>query len=396
MNEDRFNDVREGDEAEIIHVITIQDVDTFSELTGDINPLHMDESYAARTSLRKRVVHGMLSASFISTIIGTRLPGPGALWYEQHLRFLLPVRIGEEIKVKAKVKHKSTAQRILTIETNVYGDGNRKVIEGEAKVKMMLPVQKTQSAMEEKKGAVIITGSGRGIGAAIAKEMARNGYPVVVNYLQNLDEASSTVRDILNEGGSAVLFQADVVDNDAVRKMVNCAMENFGTISGVVNNASARIANIDFEKLKLIDLQVHFDVQIKGAFNLCQVALPHMIEQKTGLIVNIGTISADNVPPTKMLHYTLSKAALISFSRSLAVEYGPRGIRVNCVSPGMTETDLIADVPEKSKMLTKMQTPLRRLAKPEDVAGVVAFLFSEKAKHITGENLRVCGGIVMA
>jgi 3-oxoacyl-[acyl-carrier protein] reductase len=144
MNEDRFNDVKEGDEAEIVHVITIQDVDKFAELTGDVNPLHMDESYAAGTSLKKRVVHGMLSASFISTIIGTRLPGPGALWYEQHLRFLLPVRIGEEIKVMAKVKHKSTAQRILTIETTVYGEGNRKVIEGEAKVKMMLPIQKNQ------------------------------------------------------------------------------------------------------------------------------------------------------------------------------------------------------------------------------------------------------------
>ena len=396
MNEDSFNDVKEGDEAEIIHVITIQDVDIFAELTGDINPLHMDESYAATTSLRKRVVHGMLSASFISTIIGTRLPGAGALWYEQHLRFLLPVRIGEEIKVTAKVKHKSTAQRILTIETNVYGEGNRKVIEGEAKVKMMLPIQKTQLMMEEKKGAVIITGAGRGIGAAIAKEMARNGYPVVVNYRQNSDEASTTVGDILTEGGRAILFQADVADAAAVRKMVDCAFDNFGPILGIVNNASARLTNIDFEKLTLMDLQAHFDVQIKGAFNLCQMTLPHMIEQKNGVIVSIGTIAADNVPPTKMLHYTLSKAALISFSRSLAVEYGPRGIRVNCVSPGMTQTDLIADVAEKAKMMTKIQTPLRRLADPEDIAGVVAFLFSDKAKHITGQNLRVCGGIVMA
>ena len=97
------------------------------------------------------------------------------------------------------------------------------------------------------------------------------------------------------------------------------------------------------------------------------------------------------VPPS-----AIAKSALVTFARALAVEFGPQGIRVNCVSPGMTETDLIADMPERAKTLARVQAPLRRLAMPEDVAGAVAFLFSDKARHITGQNIRVCGGIVMA
>ena len=129
--------------------------------------------------------------------------------------------------------------------------------------------------------------------------------------------------------------------------------------------------------------------------NLCQACLPLLLEQGSGCIVNIGSIYADNVPPLKLAHYTMAKAALAALTRSLAAEYGPKGIRVNTVSPGMTSTDLIADVPEKVKMVTKMQTPLRRLAEPRDIAGVVAFLFDPRARHITGHNLRVAGGVVM-
>jgi 3-oxoacyl-[acyl-carrier protein] reductase len=143
------------------------------------------------------------------------------------------------------------------------------------------------------------------------------------------------------------------------------------------------------------DIQAHLDVQIKGSFNICQSVLPHLVSENRGCIVNIASIYADNVPPAKLLHYSLSKAALVSLTRSLAVEYGPKGIRVNCVSPGMTMTNMLVTVPEKAKMVAKMQTALRRLAQPEDVAGAVRFFFGEGALHLTGETIRVCGGQVM-
>jgi len=396
VSEDRFEQIKIGDEAEICHTITAKDIDTFARLTGDVNPLHMDDSYASTTSFKKRVVHGMLTASFISTMIGTKLPGKGSLWYEQQLRFLAPTRIGERIKVWAKVKQKSLSMRIIAIETLVLGDGGRKLIEGEAKVKILKPEEEENPNLEAKeKGAVIITGASRGIGAAIAIELALADFPVVVNYAKSASQAEDVVRHIKSQKGKALVFQANVGDADAVKEMVASAIDEFGYIAGVVNNASPPIENLEFSQLSWADIQTHIEVQVKGAYNLCHAVLPHFLDAEGGIIVNIASIFADNVPPIKLAPYTLAKAALVSFSRSLAVEYGPKGIRINCVSPGMTRTDLIANVPEKTKMVAKMQTPLRRLATTEDIAGVVSFLFSDKAKHITGENIRVCGGIVM-
>ena len=232
MREDKFETIAVGDEAEIVHTITANDLDSFAELTGDINPLHMDDRYAATTSFKKRVVHGMLTASFISTMIGTKLPGKGALWYEQQLRFLAPARIGEKIRIWAKVKNKSLSQRILTIETLVFGDDGRKLIEGEAKVKVLKPEDKKNYNLEVKeKGAVIITGASRGIGEAIARELASSGYPVVVNYAKSTSQAEEVVRHINAQKGKATTFQANVSDADAVRAMVDSAIEEFGYVT---------------------------------------------------------------------------------------------------------------------------------------------------------------------
>ena len=399
MNADRFETIREDEEAELLHTITPHDLETFVQLTGDDNPIHVDETFAATTTFRKPIVHGMLTASFISTMIGTKLPGLGSVWYEQSLRFLSPVRVGEKIRVWAKVRHKSPAQRILTLETHVFGEDGRKVIEGEAKVKMLKPEipekSKNPVSPAEERGAVVISGAGRGIGAAIARELAAAGHGVVVNYRQSAAEAQAVVDEIIAAGGRAVAVQVDVSRRREVDRMADLAVREFGYLDGLVNNASPGIDHKAFAEIQWTDIQAQIDVQIQGAFNLCQAVLPALLERGGGSIVNIGSILADDVPPEKVLPYVLTKAALASFSRSLAVETGPKGVRVNLVSPGMTSTDLIADLPEKAKMVQKARTPLRRLATPEDIAGVVAFLFSEKARHITGENLRVCGGSVM-
>jgi acyl dehydratase len=133
---DIFDNIFINQEEEILHVITEEDVDNFAKLTNDTNPLHMCDEFASGTQFRKRVVHGMLTASFISTIIGTKLPGPGSLWFEQNIKFNLPVRINDKIRVVAKVLHKSPISRIIILSTIVYNENGKEVITGEAKVKV--------------------------------------------------------------------------------------------------------------------------------------------------------------------------------------------------------------------------------------------------------------------
>src|SRR3989338_6676456 len=238
MMRDPFERIKIGDEAEIVHTITEKDIEAFAQLTGDNNPLHMSEDFALQTTFRKRVVHGMLTASFISTIIGTKLPGEGALWYEQHLQFLTPVRVGEKIKVKAQVKHKSPAQRIITLSTTVFNEQGKKVINGEAKVKIIQPILQEKKMLKKTKGAVIISGAGRGIGAAVAKVLAENVYPVVINYPRRKREAKEVVRNIQSKVGKAIIFQADISERTQVDAMITKTIKEFGVIFGVVNNAS--------------------------------------------------------------------------------------------------------------------------------------------------------------
>ena len=153
--------------------------------------------------------------------------------------------------------------------------------------------------------------------------------------------------------------------------------------------------HVDSHKNYFEDIELHFEVQVRGAFNCVKRVLREFMTNKQGSVVFLGSITADATPILKWTGYSSAKAALHTLAKSLALEYGPHGIRFNIVSPGMTETSLIADIPEKARLLAKMQNPLRRLAKPEDIVGAIEFLLSQNAHHITGETIRINGGQLM-
>ena len=243
-----------------------------------------------------------------------------------------------------------------------------------------------------KRGCAIVTGGSRGIGAEICRKLATDGFQVVVNFHNSKTAGDSVVKAIQSAGGEASSFRADVSQRQDVDQMISFAREKYGKIDVLVNNASSNIENHSIMDLSWSEFADQFDIQIKGAFNTIQAVLPHFIEQKQGRIINITSVFADTVPPPKTYGYVLAKSALTTFTKCLAVELGPQGIHVNNVSPGMTETSLLAKVPERTKMVTAMQTPLRRLGSVEDTANAVSFLANPSTTYITGETLRVCGG----
>jgi 3-oxoacyl-[acyl-carrier protein] reductase len=242
---------------------------------------------------------------------------------------------------------------------------------------------------------ILVTGGSRGIGAATAALLASKGHAVVVNYLMAEEEANALVKRVIEIGGRILAVKGDIAHEAEVVKLFKTAEENFGPVQAVVHCASPNPIPQTFDTLDWKTFQNHVDTQIQGAFHCAKHALPKMTESGAGAFVFLSSIFAEGVPPSQQTAYVTVKAGLAAMARSLAVEYGPKGIRVNVVSPGMTQTEMISRIPDKVKMLTKMNTPLRRLAAPEDIAATIDFLLSPAARHITGENIRVCGGIEM-
>jgi 3-oxoacyl-[acyl-carrier protein] reductase len=368
---------------------------TFAELTGDYNPLHLDEEFARQSAFGKPVVYGMLSASFISTMIGMLVPGKGALWTSQTLEFLKPAFVGDTLKVTAKVKQKSVGTRTLILDVTVANQHGQNLIVGQSSVRLLKLEEKNMSQNPKEKRTYIITGGSRGIGAGAALWLAAKGHSVVVNYSSSEREALELVTRARELGGNALAMKADVTKLEDVDALISAATKEFGAVDGFVHCAAPTPIPQAFQETSWEVFQSQFDVQLKGAYNCVQRVLPHMIENKSGCMVFVGSIYSDGAPPPQLTPYVCAKSALSAMARSLAVEYGPKGIRFNVVSPGMTQTQMIANTPDKAKMLAKMQTPLRRLADPQDIAGAIEFLLSDNSNHITGETLRVCGGVVM-
>jgi 3-oxoacyl-[acyl-carrier protein] reductase len=339
----------------------------------------------------------MIGASFISTIIGTKIPGDGALWFSQSLEFILPVRVGDEITITAEVIKKNDRDRIIELKTEITNQNRQIVTKGISKVKV---IEELINAVEEikqetsKKTALVIGATG-GIGSAVALELSRIGYNVVLHYNSNKDKAIA-LRNKIQESteAKAIICQADINNPSAVENLYEQAMRTFFRIDCFVNCASTPIPPISVLDLEWDDFLKQFHLNIKNNLTILKLILPQMIERNYGKIILIGSLFSDK-PNPNLVHYSTAKAAIEGFSRSLAFELAPKGVRVNMVSPSMISTDLTADIPEKMKLLTAMQTPLRRLAKPEDVAGAVAFLASDKSDYLCGEIIRVNGGSIM-
>ncbi len=238
----------------------------------------------------------------------------------------------------------------------------------------------------------VVTGASRGIGRAIAEELAGEGARVVVNYQSSAAAAEDVVVGIVARGGTAVAAQADVSDFAAAEGLIKTAIETYGAIDILVNNAGTTRDTL-LLSMKEPEWDVVMTTNLKSVFNTCKAVTRPMVRRKQGgRIINISSVSGIVGQPGQT-NYAASKAGIIGFSKSLAKELGSRNITVNVVAPGFVPTDLTAVMPEALVEQTLAYIPLGRWGEAREIAHAVAFLASDKASYITGAVIQVDGGI---
>ena len=239
----------------------------------------------------------------------------------------------------------------------------------------------------------LVTGASRGIGRAIALQLAREGWDVCVNYIQQQESAEAVAAQIRSIGQNAMVYQADVADSEAVDAMVHAVEAQLGPVTLAVNNAGISGQGL-FQDTSDEVWDRHMAVNLGGARNVIRAVLPHMLSEKSGCIVNISSIWGLRGASCEVA-YACSKAAIIGLTRSLALELAPSGIRVNCVAPGCIDTDMVKVLGNETRSMLIEETPLGRLGTPEDIAHAVAFFASDKASFLTGQVLTADGGFIV-
>lgn len=242
------------------------------------------------------------------------------------------------------------------------------------------------------KKVALITGSSRGIGRAEAIALARDGYAVCVNCVEREDKAQELVDMLRSNGCETMWYKADVADAAAVKQMVAEVEKTLGAVTLLVNNAGIAKQCL-FQDMTEDYWKRIFDVNLNGAFNTIQAVLPHMLHEHSGCIINTSSIWGQHGASCEVA-YSATKHAIIGLTRSLAQELAPTNIRVNCVAPGVIDTDMVQVLGRETLDALAEDTPVGRLGRPEDIAAVVSFLASDAASFITGQVITSDGGFI--
>lgn len=339
------------------------------------------------------------ATALLSTLVGMRMPGRTATFQEFELDLARPLPPGPG-RLSAVTAFRSAATNTITQDVELQvNDGP--VARGKVSVHVAQAPFKPPTMEELAQGGtgfglqdqvVLISGASRGIGAVTAKLFALHGARTVIDHRSSAAEAEAIVAEIRAHGGQAMAVQADVSDAEAVRAMIRTVEKAWGPVDVLVNNAAANFRPIPFLETSWDQVQADIDTIVKGAFNMAQAVIPGFLAKGGGRIVNLSTIAVET-PPPQQTKYVLAKAALNGLTRSLAVEFADRNIRVNMVVPSFVETDLTSGHSRVAVNQMRAASPMKRISTARDVAEAILYLASPRSGFTTGQKLMVTGGL---
>ncbi|MBB5039940.1 SDR family oxidoreductase [Prosthecobacter dejongeii] len=370
-------------------------VERFAEFSGDRNPVHLKTDAARGFGYARPIAHGAIQTAIVSRLIGMKVPGPGAVWMSQSMEWTKPIFVGETVRIEAEIMEVSTGASVLHLALRGFNKQSEPVMTGQAKVKMATSLAVVEATPKQTETRVaLVTGGSRGIGAATAIALAEAGFHVAISYHSNQAAAEEISHSIREKEVRCQAYSIDLSKEDAAEELTKRVIRDFGSVDVIVHCASQPLKNLSVQELSPTDYRDCWRVHVGAATALVKAAAPGMIERRFGRFIFLGTSYLFGPPPAKLAAYVSAKQALWGAVRCMAQELGPQQITTNMISPGMTVTELTDNVPARLKEAEARKVPLRRLAVPEDVASVVAFLASDASAYMNGQNIPLTGGPV--
>ncbi len=383
-----------GTSAEISHLVTEHEINEFAKLSGDDNLLHTSPEFAAQMSRNGVVSHGVLTMSLISRIIGTRLPGNGALWLSQTTQFTGSVHVGDRLTGRVEVIKIHVKDQLIDVETTVVNQNSEIVLRGTGRVKLPTTFVEPNLRLSPivQMYPILILGGSSAVGLAITEHLVGKGFDVTSTFSSRPDELEKLITNANLAGQSARAVHLDLRSKSKfLKKMAEYASSGVKPL-GLVNCLATEPSNELALTIDPDDFGKKVVFESEAIMTGTKLLLDEMRQQQFGRIINVGSSARNASPEPGWLSYIASKQAAFSIIRSLAVELGPFGITANSVAPGLLGLGMTNGISERIVNSAKVRTPTGRLPSLASVCSAVDYLLSPNASDINGQEIVIDGG----
>ena len=363
-------------------------IEDFSNFSQDFNPIHIQPDAARRYGYPKPVAHGAILISKISQLIGMKVPGAGAIWLSQEVKWIHPVFLDDNIKIVVKIKSFSKGTRVLGLNTKAFNQNDVNVMDGNAKVK--IGTELTGKKLRVKSRKALITGGLGTIGGAICDRLAKSGFDLLITHRDKNEKALALKKRIEKFNVKCKLIKLDLLDPI---KNWQEKITSQGSIDVFIHCASSNLNHGKAENIDIKDLRKQMRIGCESAIEIVNLVTPEMTKKNFGRLIFIGTSALKDPPQSGWSSYLMAKHALWGYVKNLAIELGSNGITANMISPSLTVSNFTIDISNRVKEVEAMKNPIRRLAVPEDVSETVGYICSDHASFVNGQNIYLTGGI---